>query len=284
MSTSRRADVTVVIATYRPLGAIIPLRALRKQTLKNFETILVTEIGSEAWYGDDWVSDVEVIRAPYIKYHSPTHTLNLGIDACKTHYVVLLTDFAYPNTDWLETLVSVLTETGASIVGGTKCSHGAADPFSCVPGDLCAGRQLLPLGIDAAPSDVVSVYPFQAAITLGNVAFRRIDALDVNGLDERFAGAYGFEDENFVRRLAAMVDTPAVLARKAIIHHYWPYEAGYKPLLTTRAMSNSILNRTLTDGEIIQGKLRAQRVPVVDVADSMLTARVAAASFPDGVV
>jgi len=274
---------TVVIATYRPEGAVIPLRSLAEQSLQDFNVVLVTEIGDAAWGNVPlhlpW--PLKVIDHSPLKYHSPTHALNAGIDAATGEYIALLTDFGYAGPDWLRTLVFMLQSTKASFVGGCKCSHGPADNFTCVPAganQVCSNHPLIPQGI---VPEVAVVYPSQAAFTLGNGAFRRADGIAVNGLEERFAGAHGFEDENFVRRLLAHTRQQAVLARPAMVHHYWPYSSGYKPLVdpTGRTWAHHFplnwqLDRLLLESEVLMGNCRAQRVAPVDVADERLVERI----------
>lgn len=202
---------SVVIATYRPLGAVIPLRALREQVFKGFEVVVVTEIGSKAWGDDGKLLEAipgmlytKVVEAPYIKYHSPAHVLNRGIDAASGEIVALLTDFAYPEANWLKMLVDALTSRQAHhhihpppFIGGMKCSHGTADVWTCKP--HACNPPLLPLGVQGADvPDVVTVFPFQAGFNLGNAAFCRFEDLifkhpdrskDEGGLEERLRGA-----------------------------------------------------------------------------------------------
>ena len=285
---------TVLLATYRPLGAVVPLRALKAQVHRDFDIVLVTEIGSLAWDGDagkaqGLLENVKVVEAPFTPYHSPTHSLNLALEAAPpaTEAVALLADCAWPDPCWLGILLGVLGR-GVAAVGGGKCSHLAEDPWLCgLTASLrnpCLGHPLLPLGLDRVPADGAAVvHPFQRAFNLGNLAFRLSDGLAVNGFEERFAGGHGYEDENFVRRLVAFRRAPAVLARSAVIHHYWPYGKGYKPLLKLEArpwaagLSNQALDRLLTDAEVLVGMTRAQRVDRIDAPEAALEHR----SLPD---
>lgn len=285
---------TVVIATYRPFGAVVPLRALQRQRFLDFDVIVVTEIGAEAWGNRaELVKNVQVVEAPSPKYHSPTHALNLGLEHVKRPIVALLADFAYPHEDWLGALIETLERTPAPFVGGVKCGHGTADWNSCVPSGgagACGDRSMLPLGLvdgmQKVPCDIALVHPFRGAFNLGNAAFSRADALAVNGFDERFSGDHGSEDENFVRRLVASTQQQAVVTRKAVVHHYWPYANGYKPLLRAEARHwarapNGLLDRVITEGEVLVGKLKAQRVPIIDASSEMLVERVPSAPYVD---
>ena len=289
----------VLIATYRPLGAVVPLRALKQQAHPDFGIVLVTEIGERAWDGDvgraqGLLDGAKVVEAPFTPYHSPTHSLNLALEAVRplggVSSVALLADFAWPDPHWLGILLGAL-EGGVAAVGGGKCSHPAEDPWRCgatiALRNPCLGHPLLPLGLDRVPADGAAVvHPFQRAFNLGNLAFRLSDGLAVNGFEERFAGGHGYEDENFVRRLVAFRRAPAVLARSAVIHHYWPYEKGYKPLLKAEArpwaagLSNQALDRLLTDAEILVGMTSAQRVDRIEAPPEALEPRSLAEQGP----
>ncbi len=287
--------VTVLVATYRPGGAIAPLRGLRAQTLSRaaFDIVLVTEIGDAAWGGprnNGLVTGVSILDAPALSFHAPTKAMNLGLDSINNlGMVAMLADYAYPDIEWLERLCGTLQSTGASFVGGMKCAHGIADPNVCEPSGgaaACRGHPFLPTSFIA---ETAVVYPCQSAFNLGNCIFRRPDALAINGFEERFAGAHGFEDEHFVRRLVALTKTQALMTRHAVLHHYWPYANGYKPLLKAVARPwafgierNADFDRLLLESETLVGNLKSQRVELPEVSSTMLVERTPALAFNDG--
>lgn len=296
--SARAPHFSVVIATYRPLGAVVPLRALAYQSHRDFEVVVVTEIGPEAYGGvrSDFEELTEqfpcrIVGISNLPYHAPTAALNHGIDAARGKVVALLADFAWPHRDWLLGY-SRLDWERCSIVGGTKCPHGKAPPWTCgVPpgGDrACEGNTLLPIGIAAAPVDCPNVYPFQGAINLGNVAFLRDDAKVIDGLDERFAGGHGCEDDNFVRRMVGSTRKPAAMMKSAVVHHFWPYASGFKPVLSPSARpwanghSNVALDLLIADAETLMGNHQAQRVVLPSiVAPESLVQRAVTNAYDD---
>ena len=275
----------MLVATYRPLGAVLPLRGLRNQRFEDFNVILVTEIGPAAWGGkDELVKDVKVIEVPALNFHCPTRAFNRGLDGVKSPVVALLADFAYPTQGWLQSLVHNLQAHEAAFVGGVKCSHGTADVWTAGNNARCEDKPLIPLGL--VPELSVS-YPCQGGFTLGNAAFRRADAEALNGFEERFAGDHGFEDENFVRRIIAHTKKNALIDKRAVIHHYWPYSSGYKPLLKPAArpwafgIHSAQFDRLLAEGENLLGILKAGRVPnLADAAPEALMPRVPSPAPP----
>lgn len=270
-------SVTVVIATYRPGGAVLPLRGLMRQTYQNFDTVVVSECGVEAIHSGAVKLDRAVLhKLEPLNFHAPTRALNLGIRLASGDIVAMLADFAWPHEHWLRYLAEELEQCNYAVVGGPKCSHGvAANPGSIEPPLVC-DRQLIPVGLK--PGRHV-IYPCQHGYTLGNIAAWRKDVNAINGLEERFAGDHGYEDENFVRRMVASQKRPAVMMSEAFVHHYWPYHVGFKPLLAhshrtwAHGHANAELDRMLIDSELCVGNYEAKRVELTNAPSYALRGR-----------
>ena len=273
-------SVDVIIATYRAGGADAPLTGLARQTIRPRTVILVTEIGEAAVTGGFHGLPVLVVGHPYIPYHAPPHVFNAGLAHARSEYVAMLADFAYPAPDWIETLQAALN--GFCAVGGLKCAHRQLPPVMPELAGPSRNRPLLPVQV-ASPlrqQNPLPVVPLNQYLNLGNVMFRREDAQAIGGVDERFSGDHGYEDENFVRRMVASTRCQIVVT-DAVIHHFWPYAAGFKPLLPLDArpwalgLPNSDLDNILTESEILTGVLKGPSVGLVEVSPDRLRIRIA---------
>lgn len=280
--------VTVVVATYRPGGFALPIRGLAHQTFKDFNCICIEECEKnnalrEVYLNETWAKWVETKEINPLPFHAPTVAMNAGCDLANGEYIALLADYAYPHPHWLDELVRTLEETRAPAVHGFKCIHGVAkNILETSPKPATCVKPLYPETY--SPIEAIQAPAIQRGYTLGNLIFRRTDFAAVNGLEERFAGQHGYEDENFVRRLTALTRRQPWMTKKAVIHQYWPYSNGFKPLVPVAhrrwayGQDNNALGQLITDLETVVGNYRAQRVgmPLREISEADVYPREAA--------
>lgn len=169
----------VIVSRNRPAGLRRLITALRFQTYKSFEVIVVTNT-------QDRVSD----RINYIEFDQPNISAarNLGIEASSGQLVAFCDDDAVPEPVWLEKLVEPFAEPKVSIAGGYVRGRNGID-FQWKAQAVNQFGTDIPLVLE----DDTKTQVFGESAGLHprvqgtNCIFRKSVLLELGGFDESFA-------------------------------------------------------------------------------------------------
>lgn len=234
------------MATARASGLDRPIRSLAKQSLRPVGVWVVAGCeAAQVALPDGW-HRVSYAEPPY---YAEEMALNAAADAVEADLIVLLADLTeldpWALQEMAETVVSF-----APLVSGAYCAH---DPATW------AERFRLPTA-DPVCEPVAADSGFIYCMLTG---IRREVWRQVNGLDERFAGANGYQDTNLARRVEVATGRKCWV-NTSLLAHRAEYRGTdsltiRKPKLWTPER-NKTLDEALAPG-IQRGDVRAWRNP-----------------------
>lgn len=215
----RSLSCSVVVCTHnRPQVLASTLGALRQQTLRDFEVIVV----DSAPNGHPAMEVASYHRARRVVEPVPgvSRARNRGARCCDTDLVVYLDDDCLPAPEWLEHMVAEFEDDDVMAVGG--CVEGILPQEGVQPWHYAAARDARRperRRVDRHTAGWFELANF-GALGDGNMAFRRV-AFDVwPGFDERLGRGgplHGGEEHHaffsLIDRGFAVVYTPAAVVR-----------------------------------------------------------------------
>lgn len=196
----RYPSVGIAVATARRKGLERLRCSIEESTLMPVGVWFVAEV-EDAWHGvfggtlcgDASTPKFNLHRVPFSppSYYAEEPPLNAAADAVTANYLVLLADLVALDPWALKTLLNHYMLTGAPLISGTHCAH---DPDN--EGTVLYENPPPPHTTGAVRADEGKVYCMLTGIP------KAVWTL-VNGLDERFGGANGYQDTNLARRIEA---------------------------------------------------------------------------------
>jgi GT2 family glycosyltransferase len=211
----RRMSVSVVIPTYNRIASLMDvLDALRRQTLRDFEVIVVDGPST-----DGTAERLDSLGGAVRHLQNPERNLsrsrNLGIAAAAGELVAFLDDDAVPEPRWLEDLVAAFDHDRVAGAGGLVLDDtGVREQWRHLVVSRAGAHdfdQEPPFDRFVGPGADPFLY-----VAGGNCAFRRSALAEIDGFDEEIE--YNFDEAEACLRL---LDAGWLLRslESAVVHH-----------------------------------------------------------------
>ncbi len=197
----------IVVSRGRPVLLRKLIKALRFQTHKSFEVILVTDDPKDA----DIAKDVKFIHHEAANISSAR---NVGMTVASGEIFAFLDDDAIPEPNWLEELIVAFSDPKVAAGGGfVKGRNGISNQWAGIEVD-CFGRDY---PIEITDPTVRGLKEERHLKVQGcNMAFRKSALQKSGGFDEGFS--FYFEETDLTRRLAKARFKIAINPKAQVVH------------------------------------------------------------------
>lgn len=201
--------ISIVIVDYKDKNPYLieNLEAIKKQTHKNFEIVLVTDYKNDIQYPN-------LVKKSFGKYVGPAEKRDIGAKMAKGEIVVFIDDDAYPSKNWLKNIAKNFEDKNIVGVGGP----GTTPPNVSWQEEASGWASASPLGSGSylyrflpAKRRYVDDYPSM------NLAVRKEDFLRVGGFDSSY---YPGEDTKLCLDLVTKTGKKIIYDPKVLVFHH----------------------------------------------------------------
>ena len=201
--------VSIIIVDYKKDNPYLKesVKAINKQTYKNFEIILLTD------YPVDLKSP-KLIKKSYGKYVGPAKKRDDGALLAKGEIIAFLDDDAYPSPDWLKSIVVEYRDKNVVAVGGP----GQTPPGVSWQEEASGWASASPLGSGLylyrfLPGKKQFVDDFPSM----NLSVRRKEFLSIGGFDSNY---WPGEDTKLCLDITSRLNKKIIYTPKALVFHH----------------------------------------------------------------
>jgi glycosyltransferase involved in cell wall biosynthesis len=205
----------VIVSRDRPSGLKRLISALRYQSYRKFEVIVVSNVSDTTFLAD--LPGAKNIRHIYFDQANISMARNIGISNSCGEFVAFCDDDAVPEPCWLERLIEPFCDGSVASTGGyIRGRNGIDFQWKAIKCDRAGDDFPLDMPPDNMPATFQFDGTYFAKVQGTNCAFRKTALIEIGGFDENYRF---FLDETDVALSLALTGWSSTIVPLAEVQH-----------------------------------------------------------------